>query len=228
MTFTIVARCAETGQVGVGAVTAMPGVGKLVSHAMARVGTVATQAMINPYLGFDGLRLLAEGRAPQDALDELVGEDPDRDLRQVGLVDVQGRTAAWTGAETPHWSGHLTGEDFATQGNRLVGPETLDAIADTFVRRTDLELSARILEARAAGEATGADKQGALSGSLTVYDTEEYPLWDLRVDHSDDPLRALHDLYDVFADRLIGQIRKLPTRDNPMGELDFDMEDGTV
>lgn len=124
MTFSLVARCHATGQLGVGAMTGVLGVGKLVAHARARTGAVATQAMINPYLGFDGLALMAEGVSAHDTLNRLLERAPGRAHRQCGLVDAGGGSAAWTGPEAPSWAGHRTGPGYSVQGNRLVGPET--------------------------------------------------------------------------------------------------------
>jgi uncharacterized Ntn-hydrolase superfamily protein len=220
MTFSIAARCARTGQVGVAAVTAMPGVGKLVSHAAPDAGAVASQAMINPYLGFEGLRLLGQGFAAQDTLDQLIARDPGAELRQVGIADAAGGVAAYTGSSTPEWSGDLSGDGFVTQGNRLVGPHTLDAIAEAYTRHDDLDLAERMMVALEAGEATGADKDGAVSGTVYVMDTEDYPLWDLRVDSAQDPVKALRALYDEFLDSLVPIIKRMARRDDWLGEVD--------
>lgn len=103
MTFSIVARCPRTGQFGIAAATAMPAVGKLLTHALARVGAVATQARINPYLGIDGVDLLAQGLDAQAVVDRLKLEDPRVDLRQFAVIDQTGATAAWTGSGCPAW-----------------------------------------------------------------------------------------------------------------------------
>lgn len=218
MTFSLVARCARTGQLGVGAITAMMGVGKLATYGRARVGAVASQATMNPYLGIDGLRLLADGARPEDALSTLIEQDAGRDVRQVGMVDAQGRTAAWTGDRTPAWSGHRGADDVMAQGNRLVGPETLDATIEAFLEHAERGLAERLLLALEAGEATGADTQGALSGTIYVVDTEEYPLWDLRVDHAGDPAERLRTLYGESLERLIPEVVGLPTRADPLGD----------
>src|SRR5437667_11074758 len=86
-TLSIAARCAHTGMFGVAVSTAVPGVGSLCPFAKAGVGAVATQSWVNPYLGIDGLRLLAQGQSAKAALERLGSEDPGRDVRQVGLVD---------------------------------------------------------------------------------------------------------------------------------------------
>jgi uncharacterized Ntn-hydrolase superfamily protein len=219
VTFSIVARDAGTGELGIGAITAMVGVGKLVTHARPRTGAVATQAMINPYLAFDGLAHMAEGRTAEEALETVIANDPGRDFRQCGMIDAAGGVAAWTGEQTPGWSGHLLDSDVAAQGNRLVGPETLEAVVSAFHDHDDLELAWRIFEALKAGEQTGADKKGAISGTVTVMSTEDYPLWDVRVDHADDPVAALGELMEEFEEQLLPQVRKLSTREDQEGEL---------
>lgn len=206
MTFSITARCPRTGQLGVGALTAMMGVGKLCTYARAGVGAVASQATMNPYLGIDGLRLMAEGTTPApDVLKSLIDQDPGRDVRQAGMVDAHGRVGAWTGRHTIRWSGHREGDQVTAQGNRLVGPETLDAALEAFAEHADRDLAERLLLALEAGESTGADTKGTLSGTIYVVDTEEYPLWDLRVDHADDPAAALRKLFQESSEKLVPQ-----------------------
>jgi uncharacterized Ntn-hydrolase superfamily protein len=176
VTFSIVVHDPTTGELGVGAVTAEPAVGKLVSHARRRAGAVASQAAMNPYLGLDGLQLLDDGLDAQATLDKLLADDPGRDTRQVGVVDAVGGAAAWTGASCPAWSGHLVRDHVSVQGNRLVGPQTLEATLAAFDARADAPLPHRLLAALRAGEETGADREGALSATILVVDTEDYPL----------------------------------------------------
>jgi uncharacterized Ntn-hydrolase superfamily protein len=217
MTFSLTARCERTGQLGVGAITAMMGVGKLCTYALAGVGAVASQATMNPYLGIDGLRRMAAGEPAPDVLKSLIEQDPGRDVRQAGMVDAGGDVAAWTGRHTMQWSGHREAENVTVQGNRLVGPETLDATLEAFAAHPELELAERLLLALEAGEATGADTKGALSGTLYVVDIEEYPLWDVRVDHADDPAAALRKLFEESREHLVPQVADLPTRKDPLG-----------
>ncbi|CAJ1504988.1 DUF1028 domain-containing protein [[Mycobacterium] burgundiense] len=219
MTFSICAYDPATGQLGVGAITAMLGVGKLVSHARAGVGAAASQAMMNPYLALDGLELMTTGQTAQQALEEVISRDDGRDYRQVGVVDAQGNTAAWSGARTEDWSGHLQRGSAVAQGNRLVGIETLEATLDAFYDNQHLDLAHRLLRALQAGEATGADTKGSLSGAIYVVDTEEYPLWDVRIDHAEDPAAALESLVDEFEDGLLPQVVKLPARADQLGQM---------
>ncbi|GGM08049.1 DUF1028 domain-containing protein [Micromonospora yangpuensis] len=218
MTFSIVARCPRTGQLGVAALTATAGVGKLLSHVRNGAGAVATQATHNPFLAYDGLPMLAEGRSPREVFDELLANDPGRDVRQAGVVDAQGRSHAFTGARTLPWSGQHVGSGFAAQGNRLAGPETLAAIVRGYQQDPEADLVERLLCAIEAGEDSGGDRKGAGSATITVISEEPYPLWDLRVDDADDPARELRRLYGVFQEQMLPIVRGLPTRDDPMGE----------
>lgn len=218
MTFSVAARCPRTGQLGVAALTAMPAVGKIVAHVRARTGAAATQATPNPYLAYDGLPLLGEGRSPSAVLDRLLAADPGRDVRQAGLVDAAGRAAAWTGSRTLPWSGHRVGDGYAIQGNRLVGQETVDEVERALCARPELDLAERLLLAIEAGEATGADREGAQSATITVADREDYPLWDLRVDQADDPAAELRRLFLLFREQVLPAVHDMPTRTDPMGE----------
>lgn len=219
MTFSICAFDPATGQLGVGAITAELGVGKLVCHARAGVGAAASQAVMNPYLALDGLDLMAAGRNARTTLDEVLTRDDGREYRQVGIVDAAGNTAAWTGSKTKDWSGHLHRGTAVAQGNRLVGIETLEATLDAFYGNDDLDLARRLLRALQAGEVTGADTKGSMSGAIYVVDTEQYPLWDVRIDHAENPCVALESLVDEFAEGLLPHILKLSTRADYVGQM---------
>ncbi|MGE8295494.1 MAG: DUF1028 domain-containing protein [Pseudomonas sp.] len=218
MTFSIIARCPHSGQFGVAAATAMPAVGKLLSHAAAGAGAVATQAQVNPYLGLDGLDMLRHGLSAQEALQRLRSSDPCMELRQCALIDARGDTVCWTGDKCIPWAGSLTGEQFSVQGNRLVGPQVLEAVAGAFRQAPERPLIERLIEALAAGDRCGGDRHGESSAVIYVVDQEEYPLWDIRVDHHLDPIAELRRLHDVFAREVLPEILAMPTRDNPAGK----------
>ncbi|MEV4764852.1 DUF1028 domain-containing protein [Micromonospora chokoriensis] len=218
MTFSIAAWCPRTGQLGVGALTARPAVGKLVAHVQTGSGAVATQATPNPFLAYDGLPLLGEGHSPQDVLTELLARDPGREVRQVGMVDRHGRSHAFTGSRTKDWTGHHTGPGYAVQGNRLVGPQTLAEIVRVFEGNAELDLAERLVLAIGAGEKAGGDRHGARSATVTVTSDQPYPLWDVRVDDSEHPAQELRRLHGVFREEVLPTIQGMPTRDNPMGE----------
>lgn len=218
MTFSLVAKCPDTGQFGVAAATAMPAVGKLLTHAASGVGAIATQARLNPYLGIDGLRYLEEGLSATEVRERLCVEDPAINLRQFAVIDRHGTTAAFTGEGCPEWAGSLEGEGYSTQGNRLTGQDVLAAAASAFEGASGEALATRFLEALAAGVAAGGDSDGELSATIYVMDTEEYPLWDIRVDEHADPIAELRRLHAVFQEQLLPEIGAMPTRANPAGD----------
>lgn len=228
MTFSIVARDARNGQLGVAAVTGTPGVGQLLSWATADVGAIATQGWINPYLGVDGLSLLGNGHPARKALDAVVGLDDDRRLRQVGTVDAQGRSASFTGDDCADVAVALSGDGWSVQGNLLENAETVEACARAFADQDEHELVARLIAGLDAGEEAGGDRRGARSATVLVVAAEHYPLWDLRVDDHDDPLPELRRLMHRFSGTLIPQILKLPTREDTHGGPRDDDQDGLV
>ncbi|GGI08076.1 DUF1028 domain-containing protein [Egicoccus halophilus] len=228
MTFSLVVTDPTTGHVGVAAMTAMPGVGKLVAHARARSGAAASQAMMNPYLAFDGLALVGQGIPADQALDYLVAQDPGREGRQFGLVDFQGRSASHTGSLPEDFKGHRTGPHYACQGNRLAGPEVLDAAVEAYSAHDGEELIDRLLAALAAGEEQGGDTKGHRSATVVIMGTELYPLWDLRIDDTDDPLTLLRQQKETFAEELIPEVEMLPTRIDPLGGFDYQGSAGAV
>jgi uncharacterized Ntn-hydrolase superfamily protein len=128
-TFSIAARCPRTRMLGIAVSTAVPAVGGLCSFVAPRIGAIATQSWVNPYLGIDGLALLKEGMTAKAALDRLIADDPGREVRQLGIVDAEGGVAAFTGKECTSWCGHEVGEGFTVQGNMLVGGDTVAAMA---------------------------------------------------------------------------------------------------
>src|SRR3990172_7693961 len=132
MTFWIIARDAETGAFGVAVSTAVPCTGAMVPHVRAGVGAIATQSYTNARLGVDGLKLLARGSSPEEALRALLAEDEQAELRQCAGIDARGRIFAYSGDRCVDWYGHRQGELYSVQGNMLVGSETIDAMAETF------------------------------------------------------------------------------------------------
>lgn len=228
MTFSIVARCARTGQLGVAAITGTPGVGQLVTWAETGVGAVATQSWVNPYLGVDGLDLMGNGHPAERVLRAVVSMDEDRRLRQVGMVDAHGRSAGYTGELCEGWAGHVLAEGVAAQGNLLEGEATLGACVEAFQDAPDHDLVDRLIAALEAGEKAGGDRRGARSAAVLVVADERYPLWDLRIDDSAEPLADLGALRDDIAETLLPQLLRLPTREDTRGGLSADDHTGLV
>ncbi len=218
-TFSIAARCARTGMFGVGVSTAVPGVGSLCPFAQPRVGAVATQSWVNPYLGIDGLRLMASGMTAQATLDKLMQQDPGAADRQVGIVDKNGASAAWTGSGCVLWAGHVTGVNFSAQGNMLVGPQTVHDMADTFVKTESIDLPERLLICLEAAQAAGGDKRGKQSAAIKIMHVEEYPYVELRVDEHRYPVAELRRVFEVARHQLLPFVNGLPSRKNPLGSI---------
>lgn len=218
MTFSIIARCPRTHAFGIAAATGMPGVGKLLTHARTRVGAVATQGQLNPYLGFDGLEALIRSALNpvriDSVLQNLMQHDADRECRQVAMIDANGETAVWTGRECQSWAGSRSGAGYSIQGNLLAGPDVVDACEHHFLQASDDSLDRRLMKALEAGEAAGGDRRGTQSATIYIVESEDYPLWDIRVDHHDEPLTELRRLHARFAADLIPHIRRMPSRDS--------------
>lgn len=195
-TFSIVGCDPATGDVGVAVQSKFLAVGAVVPWARGGVGAVATQAWANTSYGPRGLDLLAAGLAPADALTQLTRDDMRPLQRQAGIVDAQGRSASYTGPECPPWAGGVAGLHFAAQGNILVGPETVQAMARSFAA-TSGALAHRLLHALAAGQRAGGDRRGQQSAALLVvragggYGGFNDRMIDLRVDDHPQPIEEL-------------------------------------
>jgi uncharacterized Ntn-hydrolase superfamily protein len=209
-TYSIVACDLDAGQWGVATQSKFLAVGSVVPWAAPGAGAIATQAYANPQYGPAGLKLLAEGLSAQDAVERLTSADADRDHRQVGVVDANGGSATYTGAECMDWAGGLTGPGFAAQGNILVGEETVAALATTFTATDGRPLAERLLECLAAAQAAGGDRRGQQSAALYVVERDggyaglSDTLVDLRVDDHEQPVAELVRLYGIH-DLLFGK-----------------------
>lgn len=200
MTFSIVALDPKAKALGVAVSTAVPAVGSVVPHVEEDVGAIATQAQTNILYGVEGLKLLKTGLSPQNALETILSKDKEREKRQVIIIDAQGRTAVFTGAETVDWKGHLIGENHAVAGNMLVGSRVIETMHETFMAKSG-SLAERLLRALEAGQQAGGDKRGRMSAALLIADrlwkSETRPLVDLRVDVHPDPVKELRKVYAV-------------------------------
>lgn len=208
MTFSLVACDLERGEWGVAVASRFLAVGAVVPWARGRVGAIATQSYANVMYGPDGLDLLAAGVPAEQTLGRLVEADPERDQRQVGVVDAGGGSATFTGSGCHDWAGGRTGPGYAAQGNILAGPQVVDALAGTFTA-TAGPLAERLLAALAAADNAGGDRRGRQSAALCVrregggYGGNNDILIDLRVDDHPDPVTELARLHTIH-DRLFG------------------------
>lgn len=220
MTWSIIARDTATGQIGIAVATRFFAVGARVPHIAAGLGGIATQALVNPYYGIDGIRMLREGGSPQEIVSRLTGADDGRESRQLHILDAAGRIAAFTGKDCVDWCGHLAGDGFSIAGNMLAGADVLEETAKTYLAGESLPFARRLIAAMRAGEAAGGDKRGKQSAALLIHEREEWSALDLRVDDHDDPLAELERLEQVSRKHWVHFRKFLPTRQNPAGVTD--------
>ena len=204
MTFSIVARSADGQTWGVAVASKFLAVGSAVPAAVAGIGAIATQADAN--VAYKGLALshLDDGATAGVALERLLEEDPGRDHRQVGIVDVDGNSATHTGRECFDWAGGVNEQDVSIQGNILAGPQVVEAMKtswDGTYREPDL--ARRLLAALQVGDAAGGDSRGRQSAALLVvrdgagYGGGDDVAVDLRVDDHELPCTELERLLDL-------------------------------
>jgi len=215
MTFSIVAHCPRTGMLGVAVATAVPAVGAMCPYVKTGVGAVSTQSWVNPYLAIDALRLMQSGKSGPLALDAVMAADEGCELRQIGVVDAQGRSAAWSGKSCTGWFGQIVGPHFAVQGNMLVSAPTIEEMAKAFRASDKLDLADRLMLAMEAGEAAGGDKRGRQSAAMKVHHIEDYPLLDLRVDEHAYPVGELRRIFTIAKLQLLPFVQGMPARTGP-------------
>lgn len=219
-TFSISGRDARSGLLGVAIATCVPAVGAFCPFVRHGVGAVVTQAWTNPYLAPAILDRLAAKITPEQAIEDALAADPGRDVRQLGVVDAQGRATAYTGAQTDPWQGHRTGTNYSIQGNMLVGENVLAKMEEAFIASAPHDLGERLLAALEAGDGAGGDRRGKQSAALRIGGPEIYPLVDLRVDDHLEPVRELRRIFEIAKITLFPAIAAMPTRDNPAGDMD--------
>jgi uncharacterized Ntn-hydrolase superfamily protein len=224
MTFSIVARCPDTAMLGGAVSTAVPAVGAICLFGAPGAGFVSTQSWVNPYFGIDGVAMLRQGASADEVLARLLDGDPGRAMRQLGIVDARGHSVAHTGEECTDWSGHLTGPYYSIQGNMLTGPGPLSAMEESFQNSAGEPLPERLVRALEAGQTAGGDKRGRQSAALKVFSVEEYPYLDVRVDEHSQPVAELRRVFDVASRQLLPFIRMMPTREDPIGGHDKEVE----
>jgi uncharacterized Ntn-hydrolase superfamily protein len=198
-TYSIVARDPNTGELGVAVQSHWFSVGPIVAWAEAGVGAIATQSFVDPSYGKLGLDLMRLGKSGPDALKALLAGDQGRDVRQVAMIDSQGRVDAWTGKNDIQAAGHIVGNDFSVQANLMLNDKVWPAMAQAF-QDTKGDLADRMLAALDAAQAAGGDIRGRQSAALIVVTGKptgqpwKDRTFDLRVDDSPEPLKELRRL----------------------------------
>jgi uncharacterized Ntn-hydrolase superfamily protein len=201
-TFSIVARDPATGELGVAVQSHWFSVGSVVPWAEAGVGAIATQSFVDPSYGKLGLDLMRAGRSAPDALKALLAGDDGRDVRQVAMIDAQGRVMAHTGSKDIPAAGHIVGENFSAQANLMLNDKVWPAMARAFETAKG-DLAERMMAALDAAQEAGGDIRGRQSAALIVVSGKPTGrpwadrVFDLRVDDSPEPLKELRRLVNL-------------------------------
>lgn len=217
-TYSIVARDPETGELGAAVQSHWFSVGSLCTWARPGVGAVATQSVVEPAYGPNALDLMADGSSAGDALAELLATDALAAVRQVGVVDAQGRVAVHTGADCIPCAGDATGSHWTCQANMMASDQVPAAMSEAF-ERAGGDLADRLMTALEAAEGAGGDVRGRQSAALIVVAAEGEP-WQMRVqlrveDHAEPvaELRRLLVLHRAY--ELAGRADELMAADRP-------------
>jgi uncharacterized Ntn-hydrolase superfamily protein len=216
-TFSIIARDAAAGELGIAVHSKAHAVGSRTISAKGGVAVIAHQATSNPMYGQVGLELLQRGMTPQQALDYMTRADDGRENRQVSILDMQGRSASWTGSRPQDWKGHRCTAEYCVQGNILAGPQVLDGMARGFESAAGQPLAERLLAALDGGQAAGGDRRGMQSAALMVVKPLAGAagfsdrIIDARVDDHRAPITELRRVFNVFraGQRMAEALRQL-------------------
>lgn len=201
-TFSIVAYDPQEQAWGIAVASKFLAVGSVVPWAKAGIGAVATQSYANTSFGPRGLDFIGEGLSASQALDRLLADDPDREHRQVGMVDQRGGSATFTGKSCHAWAGGVAGLNFAAQGNILAGEQVVHSLSEVFTQ-TKGNLPKRLFAALLAGDRAGGDRRGRQSAAILVVKSKGgyggfNDRWvDYRVDDHPDPVLRLGELLDL-------------------------------
>ncbi len=220
MTFSIAARDPRNGWLGMATASKALAAGATGQCMKLGVGVIASQAFANRYLAIDGLRLMEDGLPAERVIERVVESDRGRDLRQVGIVDREGRAAAYTGERCIPWAGAVIGPGFVCVGNILAGEEVVKAMATAYERSAGEPLYERLILALEAGQAAGGDRRGRQGAGIQVLAEEEYALCDLRVDDHADPVTELRRVLEIFKAEQLPYAMASPRRDDFAPYLD--------
>jgi uncharacterized Ntn-hydrolase superfamily protein len=202
-TFSIVARDAQTGEMGVAVQSHWFSVGSIVAWGEAGVGVVATQSFVNPSFGQRGLELLKAGKTANEVVDELIASDEGRDVRQLAIVDSKGNSFAYTGSKCISGAGHVVGDNYSVQANMMLNNTVWGEMSKAF-ENTKGQLAERLVAALEAAQNVGGDIRGKQSACLLVVKGEATGnLWedrviDLRVEDNPEPIDEIKRLLSVY------------------------------
>ncbi len=216
MTFSIIARDLETGQIGISVASRFFAVGAMVPFVRGQ-SAIATQSYVNPMWGVEGIERLQKGENGRQVLDDFKKRDKNASLRQVHMLDLRGRFVAFTGAKCHDWCGHRITPDASFAGNLLAGRQVLEAMEKIYLASHGLSFAERMLAAMLAGEEAGGDKRGRQSAALIIHSQQDYPWLSIRADDHKDPLGELGRLLDIAQETYLPVMGDLATRVNFSG-----------
>jgi uncharacterized Ntn-hydrolase superfamily protein len=194
MTFSIIARCKETGMFGAAVASKFPGLGAHSPFIEAGAGVVQTQGWVNPFLGPRGLEMLREGATAHEVMNELLFQDPGRELRQVAIMDRFGNCSVYSGSENDDVKGYQIGDQYCVMGNLLANNRVLKAMEEAY-EGTEGALAERLLAALSKGDQEGGDLRGKQAAVIKVEAMKGYPYVDFRVDDHVEPVQELAQIY---------------------------------
>lgn len=215
MTFSIIARCPRTGRFGMASATFSIACGRRNESVRPNVGISKSQAFYLRQTDVLALNMLQQGYTPGYIMRTLEAADPDFEFRQFGIIDRAANVVAYTGKSTKPWSGQIVGPYYATYGNVLAGPQTLQRIESGFLRHPDAQLELRLLEALeggrdAGGQAADGKRWPERSAWIRVVDRLDHPEVDVRVDLHDkavDELRRVLEEFKRYQDYYLERVR---------------------
>jgi uncharacterized Ntn-hydrolase superfamily protein len=202
MTYSIIARCPNTGKFGVGSTTFSIACGRRNESVRPNVGVSKSQAFYLRHVDPFVLNLLGQGYTPAHIARILQADDPDYDFRQYGIIDRESNVFAWTGPKIGQWAGQIVGPYYAAYGNGLAGPQTVEGIVNGFLKSPEAPLAFRLLEALEGGRDAGGQASNGVhrperSAWIRVVDRLDWPEVDVRVDLSDHTVAQLRQVLEA-------------------------------
>jgi uncharacterized Ntn-hydrolase superfamily protein len=228
VTFSLLGRCATTGQLGVAVTTSDLAVGARVPHAVAGLGVAVTQHRTDPRLGPHALDLLRAGATPSEAVEQTAASTSHRGWRQVAVLDATGASACFSGEGVTPLVAALEGPDCLAVGNMLVGESVAPAMVAAFAADPGAPLAGRLVAGLRAGEEAGGETGALRSAALLVVERESFPLVDLRIDSAEDPLAALGALWREYEPWVGDFVRRALDPDGATGRPDHQRPSSTT
>ena len=208
MTFSLAARCPESGRFGIVVTSSSPAVAARCAHARAGVGAAASQNVTDPSLGTRLLDLLASGLSAPEALGQLVASAAHSEFRQLTCVDAAGRVASFSGVRTLGRHAAAEGVGCVAAGNLLADEGVPEAMVDAFEDEEGEDLGDRLVSALVGGLATGGEEGPVHSAGMLIVDAVAWPVADLRVDWHDEPIHELAGLWTMWKPQLAAYVAR--------------------